>query len=156
MLSSFVETIQNNGRSILVSLLLLLFVGISYYIYNSYVKPRLNPSYISNKEFLPKTEDIREQEYAEVILFYTDWCPHSTAAMDIWNQFKEKYNNVTINKYTLLFKEVDCEKEEETADQFNITGYPTIKLVKNKDEIVEFDAKPTMETLDEFIHTVLS
>lgn len=156
MISPFVETIQNNGKSILVFFLLILFVAISYYIYNSYVKPRLNPSYISNKEFLVKTEDTKEQEYAEVILFYTDWCPHSNAAMDIWNQFKEKYNNVTINKYTILFKEIDCEKEEELADKYNITGYPTIKLVKNKDEIVEFDAKPTMETLDEFIHTVLS
>jgi len=156
MLSSFIQNIKNNGKSFLVLLLLTLFVSISYYIYTSYVKPRLNPSYISNKEFLPKTEELPETEYAEVILFYTDWCPHSNSVMNVWNQFKEKFNNVTINKYTIIFKEIDCEQDEDTADKYNITGYPTIKLVKNKDEIVEFDAKPTMETLDEFIHTVIA
>lgn len=156
MISSVIHRIQNNAKSILILLLLILFVSISYYIYNSYVKPRINPSYISNKEFLPKSDERKELEYVEVILFYTDWCPHSNAIIDVWNQFKEKFNNVTINKHTIIIKEIDCEKDEKLADKYNITGYPTIKLIKNKDEIVEFDAKPTMETLDEFIHVVLS
>jgi hypothetical protein len=39
-------------------------------------------------------------------------------------------------------------------NKYNIEGFPTIKLLKDG-QIVEFDAKPTRETLNEFLNTVL-
>ena len=38
--------------------------------------------------------------------------------------------------------------------QYNIEGYPTIKLLKDG-QVIEFDAKPTQKTLDQFLNTVL-
>lgn len=39
-------------------------------------------------------------------------------------------------------------------DKFKIEGYPTIKLVKDG-QIIDYDAKPTKETMTEFLNTVL-
>jgi len=41
------------------------------------------------------------------------------------------------------------------ANKFNINGYPTIKLVKGN-QIIEFDSKPEVKTLETFLSTVLA
>jgi thiol-disulfide isomerase/thioredoxin len=50
----------------------------------------------------------------------------------------------------LQFQEIDCDAEESTASKYNVTKYPTIKLVKD-DTVIDFDAKPTVETLTRFL-----
>ena len=39
-------------------------------------------------------------------------------------------------------------------NQYNIEGYPTIKLLKDG-QIIEYDAKPSKDTLNQFLNTVL-
>lgn len=127
-----------------------------YYLYIHYVKPKLNPSYVENKEFLPVKEDIPEEDVdADLILFHATWCPHSKTTVEKWNQIKPNYDNKTKNKRKIIMKEVDCDKEESIANEYNITSYPTIKLVKSSDEIIEYDAKLEEETLNEFLETTL-
>ena len=56
------------------------------------------------------------------------------------------------------FEEVDCEKNDENkkrADDDKITGYPTIKLYKSDNTIIDYDAKPEAPTLKEFLFTTL-
>ena len=50
------------------------------------------------------------------------------------------------------FYEVDCDKDTDTADKFNVKGFPTIKLVRGN-QVVEYDAKPDKKTLMEFVTT---
>jgi thioredoxin-like negative regulator of GroEL len=59
-----------------------------------------------------------------------------------------------INGMTLNFVEVDCDKDTETSDKFNVKGFPTIKLVKGN-QIIEYDAKPSVVNLIEFVNTSL-
>ena len=69
---------------------------------------------------------------------------------------KKNYeNDRKINGYTLNFIEVDCEANPDLANKFNISGYPTIKLVKGN-QVIEFDAKPDVKTLETFLSTVLA
>ena len=141
-----------------IVLALLVFTGVSVFLYYKYVKPRLNPNYIENKEFLSESSESNnnEPEDVEIILFHTLWCPHSKTAMKSWEGIKENMNNKIVNKYRVVMKEVDCDKEEEVADKFNIEGYPTIKLVKNQGkEIIEFDAKLSEDTYNEFLNATL-
>ena len=59
-----------------------------------------------------------------------------------------------INGYNLIFREIDGDVQEDIVNQFDVKGYPTIKLKKNN-EIVEYDAKPNINTLTQFINTVI-
>ena len=150
MFSNFTETAKNifyNKKFIIVLVLAALFTGIAFYFYNSYVAPRLNPDFVPNKEF---TSD--DSPNAELIYFFTDWCPYCKKARPTWEKMKKQYDNKLINGKTVYFKEVDCEKEEKMADQYNIEGYPTIKLIKD-DQVVDYDAKPTEKNLVEFLTT---
>jgi len=153
MLSNVFSNLKNTlftKRTLIVLLSAIVLVGVSYYFYNNYVLPRIQPSFVQNNEFV---KDDKNSE-AEIMLFYVDWCPHCKTAKPIWEEVKEKYNGKNINNTTLYFKEVDCEKNEDLADKYNINGYPTIKLVK-ENEIVNFDAKPSEKTLTQFIHSTI-
>jgi thiol-disulfide isomerase/thioredoxin len=92
------------------------------------------------------------------MLFYVDWCPHCKTAKPAWEELKSKYQNKTINGYNVLFKEINCTNEtaeiEKLINKFNIEGYPTIKLLKDG-QVIEFDAKPTKDTLNQFLNTAL-
>ena len=87
-----------------------------------------------------------------------NWCPHCKAAKPHWEELKEEYQGKNINGYTLVFTDIDCTEEtpdvKEKTNEYEIEGYPTIKLVKDG-QVVDYDAKPTKDTLEKFITTVL-
>jgi hypothetical protein len=59
-----------------------------------------------------------------------------------------------VNGASLHFIEVDCDKDVATSDKFNVKGFPTIKLMKGN-QIIEYDAKPSVVNLIEFVNTAM-
>ena len=100
-----------------------------------------------------------ENKEAELLFFYAEWCPHCKTAKPVWDDLKSEYENKTINGYTIVFTEINCTTEsnevEKMMDKYNVEGFPTIKLLKDG-QIIEYDAKPTRETLNQFLNTVLN
>jgi hypothetical protein len=43
---------------------------------------------------------------------------------------------------------------EKLMNKFKVEGYPTIKLLKDG-QVIEYDAKPSKDTLIQFLNTVL-
>ena len=74
--------------------------------------------------------------------------------MPIWEELSEEYQDKKINGYKMNFILVDGEADPETADKYNIKGYPTIKLMKDN-QIIEYDAKPDRDTLLQFLNSTL-
>lgn len=95
---------------------------------------------------------------AEIIFFFANWCPHCKTAKPHWEEVKQKYSGKSVNGYNIIFTDVDCSEESEDmkkmTKQYDIEGYPTIKLVKD-DQVIDFDAKPDKTTLEKFINTVI-
>ena len=150
-LTGFFKSLMNDKKRLaIIVVVLVLFIGISYYVYVNHVAPKLNPDFVPNKELVPEGETTE----AELYFFYTEWCPHCKKAKPAWKQLKDEYEGKQINGVTVHFKDIDCDKDEKTADEFNVEGYPTIKLVKNG-EVIEYDAKVDYDTLVEFLNTSL-
>ena len=109
-------------------------------------------------KYQPNTQDTSTGKSAELMFFFADWCPHCKAAKPIWNDLKAQYENKTVNGYTIVFTEIDCSEEtaenEKMINQYSVEGYPTIKLLKDG-QVIEYDAKPSTETLTKFLNTVL-
>ena len=144
-----------NKNSVLIIVAVVLFLLIAIYIYVNYVSPALSLSYVANKEYAStSTTDNSAPDVADLYFFYTDWCPHCKKAKPIWNELKQQINGKLINNVNVNLIEVDCDKDEQIASKFKITGYPTIKLVY-KDQIIEYDAKPDLNTLHQFLSTSL-
>lgn len=141
-----------NKKLMIVIILAAIFIAAAIWVYNSYVKPRVDAAYVPNKEFIQ--EKGGSGDTADLYFFYTTWCPHCKKAMPVWEKFKEKVGPAGVNGVKINFIEVDCDKDPDTAERFNVEGYPTIKLSHNK-KVVEYDAKPDIETLDQFLQTSL-
>jgi thiol-disulfide isomerase/thioredoxin len=159
-LSGFFSTVGGATSStnyMLIIGLCVLFAIVAFCIYIYVIKPSFQTTYKSNSEQVPRGE--KGGNEVELMFFYADWCPHCKVAKPAWNDVKAEYENKTINGYTVIFIDVDCSDENSTEvqrmmDQYTIEGFPTIKLLKDG-QVIDFDAKPTKDSLTQFLNTVL-
>ena len=136
---------------ILAGILLVLF---AYYTYKQYANEKT--AFHANREHIPK--DLNSTKTATLMLFYVDWCPHCKTAKPEWESLKADYDGKSINGYNIDFVEYNCTNEtaevSQLMDKYSIEGYPTIKLIKDN-QVIEYDAKPTRTTMEQFLNTVL-
>jgi thiol-disulfide isomerase/thioredoxin len=159
--SGIFSRIKNAGSKLntttsMVIVAVILFSIISLFYYYYYIAPKMNAKYHPNSEKVPIGSG--NGNIAELLFFYTDWCPHCKTAKPIWNDLKSEYQDKTKNGYKVIFTDINCSEETAEVDkmmnQYGIEGYPTIKLLKDG-QIIEYDAKPSKETLTQFLNTVL-
>ena len=137
-------------KVILIILLAAIFIVTAVYVYKKYISDK------NSSQPKKQTCATGESKSADLYLFYTEWCPHCKKTKPEWEQLKKNYSgNNNVNGYKLNFIDVDCDANPEIADKFKVEGYPTIKLVKGN-QIVEFDAKADVKTLEQFLSTVLN
>jgi len=160
--NNYMTTLKNytsniSIKTIVIVLVVLLFLGIGIYYYNLHIKSKNNTGYSANNEHTSAGNNGKSAE-AEIMLFYADWCPHCKTAKPIWEEVKAEFDSKTINGYTVLFTDVNCTNEtpdvEKLMSTYKIEGFPTIKLLKDG-QVIEFDAKPSKATLEQFLNTVL-
>lgn len=155
------ENIQSGAYDLLTSsrfwmilIVAIFFLIVAIYLYNKYVTPMVDNKYVANNEFQQKSDDSDVQN-VELYIFTVNWCPHSKKAIPIWEQLKAEYSNKTFNNYNIDFIQVDGEENPSLADKYKVEGYPTIKMVKGN-QVIEYDAKPSLEHLKEFLNSTLS
>ena len=131
------------------------FAGLSFaaFMYYNYLKK------VSKEDYESKSDDLQSaDQQAEIFFFHTTWCPHCKSAKPEWDQLKAELGGSRMNGYKVTFTEVDCTEEtpevEMMFQKYKMEGYPTIKLVKD-DQVIEYDAKPTKDTMRDFLTTVL-
>ena len=143
--------IAGNSRFLVILFLIIIFLIAAITVYRRYVSDRLNASYVANNEFNTNKQGL---ESVDMYFFYTEWCPHCKTAKPIGYDFKKEMEGKNVKGIKLNFYEVDCDKDSETSDKFNVKGFPTIKMMKGN-QLIEYDAKPSKATLHEFVRTSL-
>tara|TARA_Y200000002_G_scaffold369898_1_gene364633 strand:- start:461 stop:952 length:492 start_codon:yes stop_codon:yes gene_type:complete len=147
-----------NKKFIIILVVTAIFIGVAFWVYTTYVAPSINPDYVPNREFT----DGEGSNTADLFMFSVDWCPYSKAAKPVWKKLTDKYNGKEVNGTLLEVKEIDGDKQAQELENFEskylngkkIEGYPSIYMVKD-DKVVEYEAKPKLDTLKEFINSVL-
>lgn len=151
MFQKFVDVCKQNYLYILAFIAL---SGLGYFMYYQYANN--NTAFQANREHV--STDKNSNKTANMMLFYVDWCPHCKTAKPEWENLKAEYEGKNINGYTVTFTEYNCTAEsaenDELMNKYKIEGYPTIKLLKDN-QVIEYDAKPTKSTMEQFLHTVL-
>lgn len=151
VLSTMYRTISS-GKFWIYLFIVTIFVALSIFIYRKYVTPMVDVKYKDNQEFTD--EPVEEKKVADLYMFIVDWCPHSKQALPIWQELKTETEGKLIHNYQVVFNLVNGEEQSDLADKFKVDGYPTIKLVKGN-QIIEYDAKPDLLNLKEFLNSVL-
>ena len=154
---SKMSRLASNKYFYFVIIIAAIFIALAFYVYRTNISPKINPEYVANKEFLDK--DSEPTGTAEFMLFHANWCPLSKKAMPVWKEFRDTYDEKIVNNHRLIFKEIDCSNSEDSAmqaklDSYKVDGFPTIKMLKGN-EVIDFDANPTMESLEKFVSSVI-
>jgi len=139
-------------QSLLIILVVTLFIIAALIIYRKSVVGRANKKYVANNEYNKSRQGV---ESVDIYFFYTEWCPHCKTAKPIWFEFKKDMEGKKVNGVSVNFFEVDCDKDTVMSDKFNVKGFPTIKMMKGN-QMIEYDAKPSKETLNEFVRSSLA
>lgn len=139
----------------LLVIILVVFTLICFmvYIYNKHISLLITPKYQTNNEF------VRDNKATEAILyfFHVTWCPYSKKAKPLIENFELKIKEV--NNTKIRYKIIDGEKEEDKMNSFEmkhnlkVDSFPTIYLEIN-DDVLEYNVKPSEETLMKFLETV--
>jgi thiol-disulfide isomerase/thioredoxin len=87
-----------------------------------------------------------------VALFYTDWCPHCQhfkphfkKAMDELNGKMDKQGK------QMRLEMVDCDAHKELSKKYDVSGYPTVKILNDDGSQVEYSGERTYEGLRKFL-----
>ena len=152
----YIPNLSLSWKYILIIATVGLLIAAVIYVYYNYLSPKLSPTYVANKEFNKKGVD----NIVELTMFTVDWCPYCKKAKPIWDDFSNQYEDKSVNGYTLKFKTVNCTNEKDpnvknVLNKYDIEGYPTIKMFKDG-EMYNFDAKPTVGSLENFVNTLLN
>jgi thiol-disulfide isomerase/thioredoxin len=154
-LSSLIGGSSLNSTTIMIIVAVIFFAVVAGVYYYYYIAPQIDAKYKPNSE---RVSAGSSSNTAELLFFFADWCPHCKTAKPIWDDLKSEYETKTINGYQIIFTEVNCSEEsaevEKMMNKYNVEGYPTIKLLKDG-QIIEYDAKPSKETLTQFLNTVI-
>ena len=157
--ASTLKNIIFNKKFIVILFVVTIFLAVAFYVYNTYIAPKIDPDYVPNREF---TDTSSDGEAADLYFFSAKWCPYSKKAKPIWSNLKKQFDNKSINNTKLRFIDIDEEKDEKEMENFEtkflngkkIDGFPSIYMIKN-DQVIEYEAKPNLEILKNFIESVL-
>ena len=78
------------------------------------------------------------KDKASFVMFYADWCPHCQNAKPVINDLTDEVSKDNKLNNSVDIVKVNCEEEKELANKYQITGYPTFKLIKDS-ETVEYE-----------------
>ncbi|XP_043468901.1 endoplasmic reticulum resident protein 44 [Leptopilina heterotoma] len=65
------------------------------------------------------------------INFYADWCHFSNLLSPVFDEAADKIKEKFSQLGQVVVGKVDCDKQDTIASRFQITKYPTLKLVRN-------------------------
>ncbi len=62
-----------------------------------------------------------------LIMFYAHWCPHCQHMVGTWKQLHKKH----CGQHSVLAINCAADSNQAICRQFNVQGYPTIKVLRN-------------------------
>ena len=87
-----------------------------------------------------------------VALFYADWCPHCQHFKPDYKKAMNELNGKTgKDGKKLRLVMVDCEAHKDLGKKYDVSGYPTVKLIKDDGTQVEYGGERTYEGLRKYL-----
>jgi len=147
--------IRPYSTTILFVLFAIVFLGVSYYLYQNYLKTYK----LSSQKYDDVANKDQNTKELNIMMFHVDWCPFCVKSLPEWKEFCRQYSGKKINGYTIVCDEegTNCTNDSDDKivamlDEYSIKSYPTVILFKGNDRY-DFDAKLNKSNLEQFVKT---
>lgn len=85
----------------------------------------------------------------KITLFSVDWCPYCINFIPLWKKFAK------INENKIVCEQIDCTNDGSYKEKYKFSGYPTLLLFDNDNNIHKFEEERTLDNLTKFINKFL-
>ena len=110
-------------------------------------------NYSNNNNEVSLSSELKQKEDEIIFVkFYAPWCGHCQNLQSKWNKLENKYGNKLVNKKRIKILSANCDTFPKIGEDYNISGYPTIKLLKDS-ETFEYEDEREFEALEKFLIT---
>ena len=87
-----------------------------------------------------------------VALFYADWCPHCVAFKPDFKKAMTELNNKKNQQGKKMRLEmVDCDANKDISKQYNVKGFPTVKIINDDASQTEYSGERSFESLQTYL-----
>ncbi len=87
-----------------------------------------------------------------VALFYADWCPHCQTFKPHFKKAMESLNGKTgKDGKKMRLEMVDCDENKDIASKYDVSGYPTVKILGDDGTQVEYGGERTFDGLKKYL-----
>lgn len=141
-------------------LIILVILVIIFIILKLTLNTGINSESFSSKKIIENYSGLHEitqlnqlkPKSDEVILvkFYAPWCGHCTKLKPTWGELTDRFNQQTVNNKRIKVVKVNCDDYPKIAEKYDVSGYPTIKILTSSGE-KEYDDERTLESMQSFL-----
>ena len=91
-----------------------------------------------------------------VALFYAPWCGHCKTFKPVFQDAMtqldgKKSRNSDINGKTIRLSMIDCDENPDIGKKYSISGYPTVKILKDDGSDMEYTGGRSLEGMKKFL-----
>ncbi len=87
-----------------------------------------------------------------VALFYADWCPHCVAFKpDFMSAKSDMDGKKTKSGKSLRFVLVDCVEYKDLSKKYDVSGYPTVKILNDDGSSSEYSGQRNYDDLSKYL-----
>jgi len=94
-------------------------------------------------------DDVLKKDSLVFVKFFAPWCGHCQAMAE---DFKSA---ATALRGKAVLAEIDATKEEKMVSQFNVEGFPTLKLFSGGQEVADYQGNRDKESMIKFVERAL-
>lgn len=88
-------------------------------------------------------------------LFYAEWCPHCVQFKPLYEgEIRTHIENLDLPDRKVRVVSVDAEKEEELANLYELSGFPTLYIINSSGEATEYQGERTADGIEAFIKSL--
>lgn len=142
--SSLKVSKQMNMSEMVIVALLLVAILIGYY----YVYAKNQEEGFQNVNLTPEENEVI------IVLFYTEWCGYCKKFKPDWEKASSEMNNSTVNNKKVRFEKVDCDANESLAKEYQVNGYPTVKVLRNGQEPEDYEGERSLSGIKNYIQSL--
>jgi thiol-disulfide isomerase/thioredoxin len=151
MMSNTINKVKSNWAAITLVLLLVGVIASYYFISNANREGFSDESEASGALIGAPPNLKPKSGECIVALFYADWCPHCVEFKPKFKEAMKKMDGQMWKKgKKLKFVLVDCDEYKELAKEFDVSGYPTVKIIDGEGVGKEYNGERTFEGLQKY------
>jgi thiol-disulfide isomerase/thioredoxin len=148
--------------TVLFVVIFVIFVVFSVYSYKWFYLPYIKRQTIDDISNKSPGGAADSSDSVVLYFFHVDWCKYCVTALPEWTSFSQITNGKTINGKVVNCVDInmtdtssDSGVDEALRSKYNVKSFPTVQLVRANGDVAVLDAKPTQQSLTEFVNKMV-